>query len=57
MVRTNDWLKASNEVGLDRDFSLMRQRSYEEKLPWDFIDAGISKQRLWDEYISALSQI
>jgi radical SAM superfamily enzyme YgiQ (UPF0313 family) len=57
MVRTNDWMKASNEVGLDRDFSLMRQRSYEEKLPWDFIDAGISKQRLWDEYISALSQI
>lgn len=50
------WLKAMEETGLDLDFYVYRQRSLEEILPWDFIDAGITKQFLLREYKNALSE-
>lgn len=37
------WLEAINECGIDADFYTTRTRAYDEILPWDFIDTGISK--------------
>lgn len=50
-----NWEKACLEAGIDVDYYLLRERRFEEKLPWDFIDCGISKEALWKEYREALN--
>lgn len=37
------WMDALAECGLDPAFYANRRRSYEEILPWDFIDVGVDK--------------
>jgi radical SAM family uncharacterized protein len=37
------WMEAFEEAGLDPYFIANRQKSYEEALPWDHIDCGVSK--------------
>lgn len=44
------WDKAFEATGLDPDFYTIRQRSIDEILPWDHIDAGIKKQFLIEDY-------
>jgi len=56
MLSMHDWKKACIESGMDPDFYVMRNKDFSEKLPWDFIDSGITKERLWDEYQKALSE-
>ena len=53
MQRMNDWRKAAEFQGLNKDFYLFRRKEFEEILPWDFIDSGISKEKLWAEYQEA----
>ena len=36
------------------DFFVFRKKDISENLPWDFIDAGVSKEKLWQEYIKAI---
>ena len=55
MLRTGEWTKASAEAGIDKEFFIFRARGFDEKLPWDFIDMGIPKEKLWAEYREALS--
>ncbi len=43
------WLKAFEDTGIDPGFYAARERSYDEILPWDLIDAGISKEFLISE--------
>lgn len=45
----NIWLEALDECGVDGDFYAYRERSYEEILPWDFLDIGIDKAFLIKE--------
>lgn len=40
------WEEALNECGVDAEFYAYRERSYEEVLPWDFIDIGVTKEFL-----------
>ena len=40
------WEKAFVETGLSMDFYTHRHREYDEILPWDFIDIGVSKSVL-----------
>ena len=40
------WVEAAEEMGLSFDFYAKRARSYEEILPWDHIDIGVTKQFL-----------
>lgn len=56
MVWTDDYRAACFKAGIDMGFYIFRQRDFGEILPWDFIDAGISKEKLWNEYVMALSQ-
>ncbi len=43
------WMEAFRESGIEPDFYTSRLRSYDETLPWDFIDIGVSKAYLQDE--------
>lgn len=43
------WQEALEECNVDGDFYAYRERSYDEILPWDFIDIGVSKRYLISE--------
>ncbi|WP_294372126.1 TIGR03960 family B12-binding radical SAM protein [uncultured Clostridium sp.] len=42
----NIWQEALKECGLDEDFYAYRERTYDEILPWDFIDIGVNRKYL-----------
>ncbi len=44
------WMQAFDTLSLDMAFYNHRERSKDEILPWDFIDAGVTKAFLWREY-------
>ncbi len=44
------WLKAFDDCGVDMDFYTLRERMEDEKLPWDFINAGVTKTFLLREW-------
>jgi radical SAM superfamily enzyme YgiQ (UPF0313 family) len=48
-----DVIKKGSE-DIDIASVIFRKKDYSEILPWDFIDAGISKEHLWNEYQKAL---
>ncbi len=43
------WMEAFEECGLDPSWYAHRRRGKDEILPWDFIDAGVTKAFLWRE--------
>ena len=47
------WIEAMKEANIDPEFYTDRVRSYDEILPWDFIDAGVTKEFLWHEYVQS----
>jgi radical SAM superfamily enzyme YgiQ (UPF0313 family) len=49
-----DWKGAARELGMDTDFYAARRRGFDEVLPWDFIDIGVRKEYLMNEYGRAL---
>ena len=49
----NKWMEAFEELGIDGDFYALRERNFDEILPWDFIDAGVRKEYLIKEYEKA----
>lgn len=44
------WQSIMEKHGVTVDFYNTRERSYEEILPWDFIDIGVTRQFLYREY-------
>ena len=50
------WLKAFENTGVDIDFYTTRKRSTDEIFPWDFIDAGVTKQFLLREWENASNE-
>lgn len=50
----NDWRKAADAAGVKENFYIFRKKEFAETLPWDFIDVGIEKEKLWTEYQEAL---
>jgi len=48
------WMAAFKESGVDPEF-YVRSRLTEEILPWDFLDIGIDKQCLLEEYNKAIA--
>ncbi|MDD3223067.1 MAG: TIGR03960 family B12-binding radical SAM protein [Clostridia bacterium] len=44
------WIESMEECGIDPAFYTNRQRTFDEILPWDFIDAGVTKEFLWREF-------
>ena len=53
----NIWKEAFAETGVNIDFYTLRERSTDEILPWDFIDAGVKKKFLILEWEQAHKEI
>lgn len=49
----NIWKESFVETNTDIDFYTLRERSTDEILPWDFIDAGVTKKFLIHEWEQA----
>ena len=50
------WKEAFKETGVDIEFYTLRERSTDEILPWDFIDAGVTKKFLIREWKQAKAE-
>ena len=50
------WKEAFAETGTDMEFYTLRERNTDEILPWDFIDAGVTKKFLIREWQRALAE-
>jgi radical SAM superfamily enzyme YgiQ (UPF0313 family) len=50
MLIEEDWRRAAGEAEVDLDSYVFRQKTLAEDLPWDFIDAGVDKERLWNAF-------
>lgn len=44
------WMEAFEETGVDPHFYANRHRSYDEIMPWDFVDVGVTKEFLKREF-------
>ncbi|MGD0022664.1 MAG: radical SAM protein [Smithellaceae bacterium] len=51
-----NWAQALKEVNINPDFYVYRQKSFDEFLPWDIIDLGVSKESLISECKKALGE-
>jgi radical SAM superfamily enzyme YgiQ (UPF0313 family) len=51
-----NWGLALRETNINPDFYVYRPRDLDEIFPWDFIDHGIPKERLKEEYIQAMKE-
>ncbi len=54
--RNDLWMEAFEEEGIDIDFYNLRERDLDEILPWDFIDAGVTKEFLKREWKRAFAE-
>lgn len=44
------WIEAFEDCGISIDFYNLRERNLDEILPWDFIDCGVSREYLKQEW-------
>ncbi len=49
-----NWPRTFKSSSLNPAFYVYRERPRDERLPWDFIDHGLDKRFLWNEYQRAL---
>lgn len=47
--------KACRDADLDAQFYLSRERTGDERFPWEIIDQGVARSFLWNEYQSAMA--
>ncbi|MEA3279397.1 MAG: TIGR03960 family B12-binding radical SAM protein, partial [Thermodesulfobacteriota bacterium] len=53
-LNNGNWAKTLKETDLNHNSYVLRERSFDELLPWDFIDHGIKKTFLVREYKRAM---
>jgi radical SAM superfamily enzyme YgiQ (UPF0313 family) len=53
-AQEHGWNQACRTSPLNPDFFTLRERRADELFPWDFIDHGLKKDYLWEEYQRAL---
>ncbi|MBE5766492.1 MAG: TIGR03960 family B12-binding radical SAM protein [Clostridiales bacterium] len=53
--RNDLWMQAFKDTGVDPYFYACRERSTDEIMPWDHIDAGVTKEFLLREWNKALA--
>jgi len=49
-AKGGDWKAAARELGIDMDQFVTRRRDFDDILPWDFVDIGVRKEYLKNEY-------
>ncbi len=50
------WELAFQNSGIDKNFYTTRRREFDEILPWDIVDSGISKKFLMSEAMKAMNE-
>jgi hypothetical protein len=50
-----NWAQALKEVNVNADFYVYRQKKFDEILPWDIVNLGVSKRSLISECRKALA--
>ncbi|MCX5890938.1 MAG: radical SAM protein [Deltaproteobacteria bacterium] len=56
LAHQHGWTKALQQSPVNPDFFTLRPRQPDELFPWDFIDHGLQKDYLWEEYQRALAE-
>ena len=51
------WVESMKDADIDPFFYTGRVREFDEILPWDFIDAGVTKEFLWREYEQSQKEV
>jgi radical SAM family uncharacterized protein len=51
-----NWSQALRETSVNPNFYVYRKRDLDEIFPWDFIDHGIPKEHLKEEYLRAMKE-
>ncbi len=54
--RSDLWMQAFENTGVDTAFYNLRERKEDELFPWDFIDIGVSRDFLYREWQRALAE-
>ncbi len=54
--RNELWMQAFENCGIDLFFYTTRERGLDEVFPWDFIDAGVTKEFLKREWLNAVHE-
>ena len=49
--------RALDGTGVDLDWYTVRERDYNEVLPWDHLDSGLDRDWLWEDYQDALDEV
>ncbi|MBT3311389.1 MAG: radical SAM protein [Desulfobacterales bacterium] len=52
-----NWPKTFKETAINTDFYILRERKEDELFPWDFIDHGLHRSYLFNEYKKAYQNI
>lgn len=50
------WIRACEDAGCSMDYYVYRRRDLSEILPWDFIDAGVTRQFMEREFHNAMAE-
>jgi hypothetical protein len=53
-THNGNWAQTLKTTSVNPDFYVLRNRDVDEQLPWDFIDQGIKKSYLQQEFQQAL---
>jgi radical SAM family uncharacterized protein len=53
----DNWMEAFKECNVDPEYYVYRKRNFEEILPWDFIDIGVTKEYLIRELQNAEKEV
>ncbi len=57
MLEGGDLRSSARRAGIDIDFYILRKKEIDEILPWDFIDNGVDKGYLINEYNKVLKMV
>ncbi|MGQ9689457.1 MAG: radical SAM protein [Desulfobaccales bacterium] len=55
LAQQHGWSRALRQSPVNPDFFVHRERGPDELFPWDFLDHGLKKEYLWEEYQLALA--
>jgi len=56
LAHKTSWPQAFRQSPVNPDFFTLRERGPDELFPWDFINHGLKKEYLWEEYQKALEE-
>ncbi len=50
------WVESIKESGFDLDFYVYRRRGFDEVLPWQHINLGVTKEFLYNDYLKGVAE-